>query len=238
MLAKKVFFSFTEVDAVRHQEYNAWHQLDHMPENLALPGVLHGQRWVRTPECAEAGPPPAEFLGGVHYATMYWFRDPVEESFREWKALGERTYQLGRRQELPYTRRPLMGTFTPVKGYANPRVRVSADVVPFRPNRGIRLRVLHLAEPRSAQAHEFYAWQDQVHIPELLASDGVAGVWTFSSEQAGGYGPGELRVLVAFLDGEPLAETERETGPGEVLLSSEFRSITPWEWDWFDAGRG
>jgi hypothetical protein len=245
MLAKKVFFSFTEVDASRHQEYNAWHQLDHMPENLALPGVVHGQRWVRSPDCVKAGTPPDESLAGLHYVTMYWFRDPVEESFQEWRDLGERTFQLGRRQELPYTRRPLMGAFTPVKGYANPRVRVSADVLPFRPNRGLEISVLRVEEPRSEAAHELYAWQDQVHIPELLSCAGAAGAWTFSSQHASlgrsSLGAGELRVLVVYLDGDPLeyladkqSRVRQWDGAGTPLLSSVLRTVTPWEWDWFD----
>ncbi|MFI0357539.1 hypothetical protein [Actinomadura sp. 9N407] len=253
MLANKVFFSFTEVDASRHQEYNAWHQLDHMPENLALPGVTHGQRWVRSPDCAEAGAPPAEFLAGMHYATMYWFRDPVEESFQEWRRLGEQTYQLGRRQELPYTRRPLMGAFTPVKGYAAPRVRVSPDVIPFRPNQGLEINVLRIDEPRSEAAHELYAWHDQVHIPEVLSCAGAAGAWTFSSRHVSlgrpsfgdkaDFGAGELRVLAVFLDEDPLeylAEKKRLVGeaPGDsaatTLLSSTLRTITPWQWNWFD----
>jgi hypothetical protein len=258
MLARKVFFSFTEVDASRHEDYNAWHQLDHMPENLALPGVIHGQRWVRSPDCAEAGDSPAEFLAGLHYVTMYWFRDPVEESFQEWRELGERTYQLGRRQELPYTRRPMMGAFSPVKGYANPRVRVSPDVVPFRPNRGLDISVLRVAEPRSEAAHELYDWQDQVHIPDLLSCTGAAGAWTFSSQNASlgqssfkdraDFGAGELRVLVVFLDEDPLdylADKRRRVRPwpgaadvATPLLSNVLRTITPWQWDWFDQAEG
>ena len=51
----RAFFSFPEVvDPARHRDYNAWHQLDHRPENLALDGVVHGDRWVRTPACRTA----------------------------------------------------------------------------------------------------------------------------------------------------------------------------------------
>ena len=53
--APLAFFSFPEVlDPARHRDYNAWHQLDHLPENRALRGVLHGERWVRTPACRAA----------------------------------------------------------------------------------------------------------------------------------------------------------------------------------------
>ena len=44
-----VFFSFAALDDPgpdHHRRYNEWHQLDHRPENLALPGVAWGDRWA------------------------------------------------------------------------------------------------------------------------------------------------------------------------------------------------
>ncbi|ANH36663.1 hypothetical protein I601_0209 [Nocardioides dokdonensis FR1436] len=44
-----VFFSFIRLEegsAEDHRAYNRWHQLDHRPENLALPGVAWGDRPV------------------------------------------------------------------------------------------------------------------------------------------------------------------------------------------------
>ncbi len=52
------FFSFTEItDPGEHRSYNAWHQLDHMPEQYPLAGVVAGQRWVSTPACRAARAP-------------------------------------------------------------------------------------------------------------------------------------------------------------------------------------
>ena len=48
---RRGFFSFSAVTAPgEHRNYNAWHLFDHVPENLGLPGVAHGQRWVCPPE--------------------------------------------------------------------------------------------------------------------------------------------------------------------------------------------
>lgn len=83
MLARKVFLSFTHVtDPASHAECNAWYQLDHRPENLALGGVAHGERWVHSPVCAESTRTCAA-LDGLHYANSYWFRNPVDESFAQ-----------------------------------------------------------------------------------------------------------------------------------------------------------
>ena len=49
------FFSFTEVtDPSAHEAYNAWHQLDHLPEQFTIDGILFGRRWVRSPRCRAA----------------------------------------------------------------------------------------------------------------------------------------------------------------------------------------
>ena len=66
--ASKAFFSLTEIpDGTLHRRYNEWHQLDHRPENLRLPGVAWGERWVRSPDCAAAGTSPDPTLANLHY---------------------------------------------------------------------------------------------------------------------------------------------------------------------------
>ncbi|MDT5027915.1 MAG: hypothetical protein QOE61_4341 [Micromonosporaceae bacterium] len=258
MLSNKAFFSFTHVvNRADHHEYNAWHQLDHRPENLALPGVRHGERWVRTPDCAAAGTAVGPELDGLHYVNMYWFSEPAAESFRAWQGLAEQSFQWGRRPDTRISRRLLMGSFTPVKGYVSPRVLVSADALPFRPNRGVAITVSRVSEPLSIQAHHLYGWQDQVAIPELLSRPGVAGAWTFSSQSttldSGGSAepasttfderspePGQFRILLVYLDADPLEYWSRRgepsaTPPGMAsVLDGVLRSITPWQWDWFD----
>lgn len=227
MLAEEVFFSFAEVlDPTRHRDYNAWHQLDHRPENLALPGVQWGERWVRSPDCAAAGIDPVPELAGTHYVNMYWFTEPAAESIREWQRLAERSFQWGRRPEGAYATRPLMGFFMAVKGYVAPRVRVSPDALPFRPNRGVHIVVYRLREPHSAAAEEVLAWYDRVHMPDVVACPGVAGAWTFSSVSTtldagwearrgsttfdpGAADPGRLRVAVIFVDEDPLVVASR-----------------------------
>jgi hypothetical protein len=234
-LIDKAFFSFTSVAAGHHQDYNRWHQLDHRPENLALPGVIWGERWVLSPDCVAAGVERLAPVDDMHYVNLYWFRDPVEQSFREWQALAERSFQWGRRPDLHYAQRAMMGSFTPVKGYVNPRVLVGPDVLMFRPNRGIEVTLTQLHEPHSPQTQDLLQWQDEVQLPALLGCHGVAGAWTFSSQsttmdaafeaapgsttfdQAGAGELGRFRVTVVFLDEDPLAYLEdKRTRLGSV----------------------
>ena len=47
------FFSFTEVtDPAEHRSYNEWHQLDHLPEQFPLAGIV-----VRPTVGVDAGVP-------------------------------------------------------------------------------------------------------------------------------------------------------------------------------------
>lgn len=254
MLASKVFFSFTELpDVTSHREYNAWHQLDHRPENLALPGVLHGERWVRSPDCAAASVAADPRFESFHYLNSYWLREPIDQSRLEWQALGARSLQWGRRPDLHLAKRNHLQFCEPVKGYAHPRVLLSPDVLPLRPNLGVWLTVARIGDDPAA-ANDLYQWYDEVRIPDMLGCPGVAGGWTFVDE--GSFDPAHegasLRFHLYFLDDDPLevaaalAEHEaewaaagrgRDRAPAEaVLFAGPLRRIIPWQWDWFDDG--
>jgi hypothetical protein len=254
-LGSRAFFSFSRLtDQSRHQDYGAWHGLDHMPENLALDGVALGCRWVRSPSCVARTTATSDELDGVQYLTTYWFRDPHEESTRAWDELASMSRHWGRRPELGWTERLRRGYFVPVKGYANPRVLVPADVVPFRPTRGVHVTVSRF-EGAPVDVVTALQWYDEVGIPDLLSCRGAAGAWNFVSEDTfvqDRRSPTmtSLRVLLVYLDGDPLAFVddlqERSAGRrGEgrlldtsgvetVLLASPFETVKPWQWDWFD----
>ena len=256
MLADLAFFSFVELtDASQHGAYNRWHQLDHRPENLALPGVAWGDRWRRSAEIS-ADQVAASPFEGTDYVAMYWFQSPVQESVEEWDRLGEASFQWGRGPIIPGVRRPLLGFFRPVKGYAAPRILLDPDVLPYRPNRGLHLTLTHYDEPHGAQSHDWFAWEDRSLIPELLAVPGVAGAWTFSFshlqqhsslpfDPSGAYDPGALRIRLLYLD-EDVAETSGRileaqrrmnaevnapAETGKVLFSAPLKTIIPWQ-DW------
>ena len=250
MLGSLAFFSLAHVgNPAGHRRYNEWHQLDHRPENLLLPAVAWGERWVRSPDCVQGDPQP---LGDFHYLNMYWLREPVDESRREWSALAERSFHWGRRADLELCTRPMMGFFVPVRGESARRVRVSADALPMRPNRGVHVEILRLADARSTATMRWLDWYDRERVPELLDSDGVAGVWAFADEGSfttprdlvTGSVDGSMRLHLTYLDGDPVevaaplgsvgAAGAPVEGTPEVLFAGVLRSITPWEWDWFD----
>lgn len=251
------FFSFVDLtDPTQHRAYNEWHQLDHRPENLALPGVAWGDRWARPEEYRELSIAAPQYAG-VDYIAMYLFRDPLPASLAAWDRLGEDSFQWGRGPILPGITRRMTSFFVPVKGYAAPSALVGPDVVPFRPNRGLHLTLTRYEKPHDLATHDLFTWQDRTVIPALLDLEGVAGAWTFSFDRHQQHKtlpihsdaddkPGSLRLRVIYLDGDPLEttaviqKTEESAATGasraaagaeEVLLSTPLRTIIPWQ-DW------
>jgi hypothetical protein len=229
------FFSFTEItDPSEHHVYNEWHQLDHMPEQYPLPGMAFGQRWVSTPACRAARAVDGTLLAPVHYVTLYLMTEPVEVTLEEFRALGGHLRQVGRFHE--HRRALLSGPFDVATIDAAPRVLISAAAVPYRPNRGAYIVVEDLAAPG--------AGDDGTNVDALLEVAGVAGVWTFVSEEEHrlAWHPGRHRVTVCYLDESPLGISSslgevvarwRPT-PGAVVHAGPMEAIVPWHWDWFD----
>jgi hypothetical protein len=198
-----------------------------------------------------SGDDPA--LTACHYVTLYWFTAPVQQSVTDFIELGARTYLSGRRPELPYVKRPFGKPFLPVEGYVNPRIFVSAEVLPIRPNRGVYISVSDLSGEEVA-VHGALQWYNEVRIPDLLECHGVAGAWVLASED--GFArqqPGmhsSMRATILYLDEDPVDVMSdidsrrpkwkrkgryRDTSEVETVhFASPLRSIVPWQWDWFD----
>lgn len=228
------FFSFTEItDPAAHRAYNEWHQLDHLPEQLPIPGIVSGERWVCSPRCREARTAADEALASVHYVTLYLLAEPLERTLADFAALAARLRAEGR--FFGARRSRLSGPFWVEARHVAPRVAVSAEAVAHRPTRGLYAVVQHL----DAAPPDVAGW---VRVP------GVAGVWSFRAlgepsergERSGApWRPGRNRVLVAFLDDDPVTVASRlGSHPGSLAglrYAGPFEAVLPWQWSWFDA---
>ena len=183
------FFSFTEItDPAEHHAYNAWHQLDHMPEQFRIPGVVWGRRWVSTPACRAARAVSAPPLDPIHYVTLYLMAEPVDDTLRDFYALGRELSELGRFHK--HRRSHLSGPFRVTGMSAAPRVEVAAEVTPYRPDRGV-----HVVVTGPAVAPP---------LDTIVAAPGVAGAWSFADDRRS--------ITVAWLDDDPLAVADRGHG--------------------------
>lgn len=225
------FFSFTEItDPGEHHSYNEWHQLDHMPEQYPLDGVAYGQRWVSTPACRAARAVSEPPLDAVHYMTLYLMTEPVERTLREFMQLGRDLHAVGRFHL--HRKARLSGPFPFCDAGVAPRVLISPEAVPYRPNLGVYVEVEEIAAGDDPADEERIR---TAHLGALCAQDGVAGAWSFSDDQR--------RVTVTWLDAPPLEMCQRlapvvarrrEESTGRTVFAGPLETITPWQWTWFD----
>lgn len=252
------FFAFTEItEPSAHRAYNEWHQLDHLPEQLPIPGISHGQRWVSTPRCRAVsewngeGSLGSPDLSAAQYLTLYLMHEPLDETLRLFFDLASRLHTEDR--FFPH-RRALESGPLPVAGaFAATRVRVSAAAVPYRPNRGIYAIV---NAPLSEGSGNSRRGDQRQSAAALLENPGVAGVWLFGPATQGVDGspdpgpasngagvPLDADVTICFLDEDPV-----EVAGGLIDLmrpgfddrpprfAGPLETVVPWSWDWFDEG--
>jgi hypothetical protein len=212
--------------------YLEWHVLDHLPEQHRLAAIRHGQRWVSTPACRAARAASQAPFDAVDHVVAYLFAPGGDPSLDDFFQLGARLGAIGRMgHALP---RVHVGIWDLEAMRADPRVLVGADVVPWRPNRGI-----HLSIDRPAARPD--GWVDPA--PGLVDLDGVAGLWRFRGtsgrhsrvQEADG-----LEATVCYLDGDPaevadavhdeMAAAGGGQVPDSVLLAAPFETVTPFAW--------
>jgi len=164
----------------------------------------------------------------------YLWGEPLAQSIDDFFTLGADLSKAGRfPHRLPAV---FLGGFDVASMHAAPSAQVSADVVPFRPNRGMQLLVEHRKDGDGATT-----WRDE-DVAEALATDGVAGMWTFA--------PGSLRLdrfdttgasaAVLYLDDDPVTTAARLEPLHRArwsrdgiapALAAPFAALRPWEWD-------
>lgn len=207
-------------------EYLEWHGLDHLPEQYRIAGLRSGARWVSTTACRAARAASEPPYDSVDHVVAYLFADPVDAALDTFFALGKDLREAGR---MPVLLPPVeLGGYRVVDKAAAPRVLVGAEVLPWRPHRGVYL-LLETGPPTSPR--------------DLLEVDGVVGAWTFVGSDAlhARLADTEARGLtVVYLDDDPAIVGGRLDGPlherwtaagTTPLLAAPFVTVTPWAWD-------
>jgi hypothetical protein len=187
--------------------YLRWHLLDHMPEQYQLPGIVHGLRWIADGDYVDHRLAAHGPLGEVGNAVHYLVSDPVEETFDDFVALGRTLRDNGR---FPISRPSLqVAGLRLLQWQSAPHALISAEVVPFRPHRGILLIV---EEPTDGRSNDWLQWLHAEHYPALLAAPGTAGAWTFGSTTTWqiplGWRTDHQYITVVYLDDNPLTVTD------------------------------
>ena len=206
----------------RDAQYLEWHSLDHRPEQHRIAGLRHSLRVVSTPACRAARlVSDARFDAVDHVMTYFFAADAAFEQFNALSAAlgGERR---------PFRLPSVYANYFHLAGtLAARRAVAGADVIPWRPARGL---VLIIEQGERSPA-------------ELVDTAGVAGLWW----HVGGSPPvanfadnSGLQATYCFTEENPIdtvhalrAPLERRWFAGDVipLLAAPFHSLVPFEWD-------
>ncbi|ADP84553.1 hypothetical protein [Frankia inefficax] len=217
--------------------YLRWHLLDHMPEQYQLPGIIHATRWIADGSYREARIAGTGPLADVGNVVNYLVGDPVQQTHDDFMELGLRLAEAGR---FPERRRSLQLRLLALQHwYAAPRALVSAEVVPFRPHRGV---LMIIEEPVSHEVSGWLHWLHTQHYPALLQAPGVAGAWQYGSTDFWQLGPAShgqpQYITVVYLDDDPLTVAKRlapaieqrwASGVVRPLFAGPLRSMIGWD---------
>jgi hypothetical protein len=242
------FFSLTgHSETGDDRPYLEWHQLDHMPEQYQLHGLVAGQRWGSTPACRAARAAEAGDWSSIEHVVLYLMGNPVDETIDEFLTFGRHLAELGRfPHNLPSRYR---GALRLLETHAAARVLISPEVVPFRPHRGIYLIVDEPVERDRPTQDAYLQRRHRELLPELVSVPGVAGAWSFATTPAirrPAFTEGDHRMTVCYLDDEPAAVGERlaplmtrwaADEPIRLALAAPFESMVRWDWERFGPSR-
>jgi hypothetical protein len=232
------FFSVTELDG-DPEAYVVWHQLDHMGEQLRIPGLSWGQRFFASPGCVAASAYRQGSMAKACHFQNYLF-ERYEPVMTEFLALGRALDAVGRSR--PPAPPHIQSSLQLVQTYAAPRVLIAPEAVAYRPNTGVYLLVEDVTEPDGVA--EWRVRQHTENVPSMLEIPGVVGQWVYAASGYGGssdrgaYGipASTIQISVIYLDADPIPvsralephlERRWKDAPMQPLLAGAFRSYFP-----------
>ncbi len=205
----------------RDAEYIAWHALDHRPELSRLAALRGALRLVSTPACRAARAASEARYERVDHVMTYLFTDPAGLG-----PLGPLVGALGVAGRMPW-RLPTveLGVYELAGTAAAPRALAGADVIPWRPARGVYLLVE----------------RDAGSPANLTEVPGVAGVWwsTGAASPLASADTTGLQLTYCYLDDDPIETAARlagvvaerwTDGRADPLLAAPFHTVVPYDW--------
>ena len=177
-VAVAAFLGLMEVHGAGAEDrYERWHASDHLPENLAIPGVVFGQRWHAGEALRSTHDARDAAFGAPQFLITYFFGEPLETSLEEWNTLADRLHEAGRMFDDRSVR--LGGLFAFEHREIAPGLDLSVRALHHRPHTGVYLHLAAATERGEA---------DEARFREVLARPGVAGGIRFASAGAHEYG--------------------------------------------------
>ena len=225
MEATGIVFAGLDCDADSILEWNRWYDLEHVPPNVAMPGVMLGHRYVATPDlhaCRVADSASGFANGRGTFLTIYTLCGDPANAFAEMTVLRDKLYD-GNRMTFPADKKAVReGDVLRLEwAVADPSRTCVAEDVPFVGHTAV------VVVQRRSEA-DVATWYRDSWAPQVAALDGVHGVMSLTSATREG-----LALDIVFVEGDIAARTKsiRASAPhhrgASIVLDAPFTLIDP-----------
>ena len=237
-----IIFAGLDCDADAIEAWNRWYDLEHLPPNVALEGVMLGRRYVAPPELHAArltGARSAFGDGRGTFLTVYTLTGDPRAAFDDMVGLRERLVAADR-MTFPDDKKAVREGDVLALEWAvgAPELKADRADVPF-----LGHTALVVVQRQGGDAVR--AWYREERAAKLVGVEGVHGVCGFSSLQRPGLDLDLVYVEAGDLTGggavDPVlvadaARRMRDAAPhhpeAEVVLDAPFLLIDPLRYPW------
>lgn len=236
MEATGIIFAALDCDLDSVEAFNRWYDLEHVPPNVWLAGVMSGSRYVAPPDLhplrVVADDSPFAANHGS-FVTIYTLCDEPQVTIDAMSVLRDKLYAEDR-MSFPADKKIVRtgDTLRLAGATSDPGIRLPATEVPFVGHTGM------LVIERYASA-DVDAWYRTEWGESVAAVAGVTGVMTLHSAQNEG-----LQCDLVVFEGDASATTRavRAAAPhhpdATIRTDAPFERIEPLRYPWLDAFAG
>ena len=230
-----IIFAALDCDLDSVEEFNRWYDLEHVPPNVWLAGVMLGQRYAAPPalhavRVTADDSPFADDHGS--FLTLYTLCDEPQVTIDAMSELRDKLYAEDR-MSFPADKKIVRtgDTLALVGATSDPGIRLPPTEVPFVGHTGL----LVIERYASDEVDEWYRDRWATSVAEV---DGVWGVASFHSAQNEG-----LQTDLVFIEGDAAAVTRaiRSAAPhhadARIRTDAPFERIDPLRYPWLDEFR-
>jgi len=225
-----------DCDADSIEQWNRWYDLEHVPPNVSMEGVMLGRRYVAPPELHAlrvVGDPASGFADqrGT-FMTIYTLCQPPLETVGRMSELREVLYA-EHRMNFPPEKKVVRdgGALELVSAVSDPVLNLPADDVPFLGHTGLVL-------VRRQASDEVAAWYRGEWATTVAAVDGVHGVMSL---HFAGSDDQELDLVLTEGDLTELVPAIRSAAPhhpeARIIADAPYLLIDPLRYPWAEAIR-
>ena len=235
MIPAGIILAVLDCDADSIEAWNRWYDLEHVPPNVWLPGVMLGRRYVAPPDLHELRvTDPSSSMANQRgtFLTIYTLCEEPVKTVAGMSTLRDKLYAEDRMTFPPEKKVVRDGdAMTLVSAVSSRELKLPKDEVPF-----VGHTALLVVQRRASDA--VAAWYRDDWAPRVVAIDGVHAVMTLrSSRQAND------ETDLVFLEGDAAAQTRavRAAAPhhpeAQIMADAPFLLIDPLRYPWAEAIR-